>query len=837
VKTSFWFDLLRVSTQSNPHRSTAKHPGLRAMSAVFLAIYLNLAWTVPALAVNASALLSGRVTHNGAAVANVQVTATGNNSTSVTKTDADGRFRFPPLTLGTYRIEASSGTLQAIAQVDLAPSGASITLALTNVKQIGVVTVNSGSTVRGSGSDVVLNSKSLTQMPYANSFDGFAQAMLQLPGAAQGANGVVHMNGDHGVIDYQLDGVMLPQELNRDLGSEINLNDLSYVNLIEGAYPAQYGLKFGSVFNLQTRAGSGPPGLDGNFSYGSYGTVISTLGYHSPLAGGGGYDIAFTGSQTDRGLDPPDFNSPHNDASSTSQFAHFTLPAGTNDYTDLTLIHSMATFQIPNDVEFGEPATTDDNEDQEDLFISAQFHHAIGDVGAWNFGPAFKSSRIQDFGDPQGDWAYGEALNLTPPPFGNGGSSTDCANAASVYTPASGNQAAFLTACGYSLNDDRTSLDSILQGDFTRSYGNHNFQTGVTYDNTRVLKYYAVTLQPDNFLAPLVTPAMPDAPTTVIDNAPNLGNTYSAYGQDSWRIDPLWETDYGLRYDFFNIKSTSFDEGFGGVSPRFKLTRLFGNRASMYAYIGRFFEPPSFENVSPQAAYLLNIPVQCPVYGPACLTKPAAAEYDLTPERDTDLELGGHLPVGSGDLGLRVWQKNANDLIDDTQVGVTLLHQDINYVLGRLSQEAINYTEPVAGGGRAYFAVAHVISLNSGCETQLLAPCEGAPTGFTPADHEQRWTINGGVLLPDRHSGWFSADTYYGSGLSSAYCSPSYIFCKETPHTIFDVEKGVSVGHRSALYFDISNLLNDRYYVTLLNAQGNHYAAPRTFTMGLRFNP
>ena len=49
-----------------------------------------------------------------------------------------------------------------------------------------------------------------------------------------------------------------------------------------------------------------------------------------------------------------------------------------------------------------------------------------------------------------------------------------------------------------------------------------------------------------------------------------------------------------------------------------------------------------------------------------------------------------------GDLGFRVWQKNANDLIDDTQVGVTLLHQDINYTLGRLSQEALNYVQPLA---------------------------------------------------------------------------------------------------------------------------------------------
>ena len=128
------------------------------------------------------------------------------------------------------------------------------------------------------------------------------------------------------------------------------------------------------------------------------------------------------------------------------------------------------------------------------------------------------------------------------------------------------------------------------------------------------------------------------------------------------------------------------------------------------------------------------------------------------------------MPVGTGDLGFRVWQKNANDLIDDTQVGLTLLHQDINYVLGRLSQEAVNYVQPLERNGRAYFSVAHVVSLNKGCETQLLAPCFGSPTDFTPADHEQNWSIAGGVLLNDRRGGWFSLDGEYGSGLSSAIC-------------------------------------------------------------------
>lgn len=155
--------------------------------------------------------------------------------------------------------------------------------------------------------------------------------------------------------------------------------------------------------------------------------------------------------------------------------------------------------------------------------------------------------------------------------------------------------------------------------------------------------------------------------------------------------------------------------------------------------MGRFFEPFSFENVDPGNAQLLNLPLQ-----------PVLAQFDLKPERDTQLELGGHLPVGSGSLGFRVWQKNANDLIDDTQVGVTLLHQDINYTLGRLSQEVFDYVLPLQNGGRAYVNVAHTVSLNKGCETQLLAPCFGSPTDFTPADHDQSYSLTGGVLFNQR---------------------------------------------------------------------------------------
>ena len=771
-----------------------------------------------ATAANPTAILSGTVTHDGKPVGGARISAVRNNVAEGATADDQGHFAFRPLPLGTYDVSAESAGQRGSLRVDLGSSGAVVTLTLGLKEIVNVAVARApAQTLHGSGSDVVLNSTALTQLPFNNNF---SEMEMQLPGAVRGANGVVHINGDHGVINYQVDGVPLPQELNRDIGSEINLNNLSFIDVIEGAYAAQYGMKFGSVLNMSTRSGSGEPGFDGYASTGSYTNAQSTLGYHVPLAGGGGIAVALSGLTTTRGLDPPDFGSPHNNASSTGQFARITLPSGPTDFTNITFVNGFDTFQIPNDVDFGEPATTDDNETQLEQFLAVQFHHAIGTSGQLTFGPAYRLSRIQDFGDPANDWIYGEALNVTPPPFGNGGMSTDCGtaltNPAVAYLP---------TTCAVSLADTRTAIDYIFQGDYSQTFGKHTLGAGASYDSTRVLKYYAITLQPNNYLAPLLTPATPNAATPVIDNSPNIGNTYQSYIQDSWRMSDLWELDYGLRYDFFTVKSTGFADGFGAFSPRLKLTRLWGNRASVYAYIGRFFEPFSFENVSPSAAYLLNLPLQ-----------PTLAQFDLKPERDTQLELGGHIPLGNGDLGFRVWQKNANDLIDDTQVGVTLLHQDINYVLGRLSQEALNYVEPLPRNGRAYLSVAHVISDNSGCETQLLAPCFGAPTGYTPADHEQNWTVTSGLLVNNTRGGWFSITGEYGSGLSSDVCPDSTPGnCKMTPHTIFNVEEGIAFSPKGAVTLDIQNLLNDRYYVTLINAQGNHYAPPRTFSIGVRF--
>lgn len=148
---------------------------------------------------------------------------------------------------------------------------------------------------------------------------------------------------------------------------------------------------------------------------------------------------------------------------------------------------------------------------------------------------------------------------------------------------------------------------------------------------------------------------------------------------------------------------------------------------------------------------------------------------------------------------------------------------------------AVTFEEPVARNGRAYLSIAHTVSLNKSCETQLLAPCFGSPTDWTSADHDQRYSVTGGLLANDRYDGCFSFDGEYGSGLSSASCPLGTPNCKATPHTIFALEKGFGLGPDMALTIRGENIFNDRYYVTLLNAHRNHYAPPRTLDIGIRF--
>jgi hypothetical protein len=758
-------------------------------SALFVLLWL--AAGLPAGA-QSGARLSGLVlSPQGSPAAGAVVEVVGNGLRLEHRSDSHGRFAFDSLPIGTYGVHVTAASGTAYCSLDLPSEGAAVTLQL--LKTVGSTRSTSSPAIHGSGTDVVLNQDAILHSP---AYASLPNLLLQLPGAARGANGVVHINGDHGDINYVVDGVAIPQALNREVGTEIDPSDIAFMDVLEGAYPAQYGGRFAAVVNIDTKTSRGRAGVNGYVAAGSFAAFDSNVEYHSPI-GKGSIEIASRQERSGRALDPPAFDAVHDNGSDANQFIRYALPLG-NDFLVASAMHSLQTFQTPNDVAGGAPASTDDNDTQDDTFLNLQYHRALRANGALVYGIAFKRSHIRDFNDPLNDFAYGEALNIS-----SGGAPSDCASGV-------------VSACAYSLFSDRTATDAILSLDASSANARHAIKYGLTYDATNVQKLYAVTLQPNNFIS--------SSPATVVDNAPNIAHSQSAYAQDSWTMGRFWRTDYGVRADAFQLFSTQFTRGFFQFSPRLKIARVYGSRADIYFYAGRFFTPFSYENVSPAAAQRLNAPLQ-----------PSIAQFDLKPQRDTDIEIGGSMPLGPGQLGLRVMQKLAFDVIDDTQVGVTALHQDINYARGSISSQSAYYQQALPLGGRAYLSLTHTRSVNKGCETELLAPCFGASNDWTPADHDQRWDGAGGASLSDGRRGWWSIDAEYGSGLSSAYCKPATDECKVPPHTTFDMERGVALSHDLTLTVGIYNMLNDRYRITYLNAQGNHYAEGRAFRLGLRF--
>jgi hypothetical protein len=188
----------------------------------------------PALA-QSTAFLSGIVTEDNKPLAGATVTAVGSNVALHTQTDAQGHFTFT-VPIGTYDVDANSPNGTASLRIDVPSAGTTVTLGISALKVIGRTSVGARPPLGGSGTDINLSADLLTRSPANGSLPAL---LLQLPGAARGANGVVHINGDHGDVNYIVDGVPIPQELNRNIGTEFDPNDIAFVEAIEGAYPAK----------------------------------------------------------------------------------------------------------------------------------------------------------------------------------------------------------------------------------------------------------------------------------------------------------------------------------------------------------------------------------------------------------------------------------------------------------------------------------------------------------------------------------------------------------------------------------------------------------------------
>ena len=711
-------------------------------------------------------------------VAAASVLLAGQNRTLAAATDENGRFAFAAVESGEYELRAAGPGGTAQAHVIATSDTVHVVMRLVPIRSLGVVRTVSSSVVDRSGGSTVIGGRALAHEPRSDSLAGL---LVQLPASARASNEQVHVNGDHGNINYVLDGVSLPQSLNRVIGSEIDPSTVGFINVIEGAYPAEYGGKFGAVLSIATVSGTGEPASALRTGAGSYGSQDFSASVHDRFGRSGGYSASLRNSRPGWALDPPVQSFLHDAGSVASQFLRVTLPRGPASSLNVDVSHSFQTFQIPPDTSRTVTSSTDDVETQDDAFVSLQYRRSIGTDGLLAAGPYFRLSHIRDLADVVND-----------------------------LVPASGNDCATNPGdCVFAASDDRLARDVGVNVVYDKHAGRHTFRTGASYETDSIAKRYQIILQPNNFLQAL--------PLAILDDNPNVGHLASAFVQDAWMMSERWHAAAGVRTDTLLLASTDFAVGFSQTSPRLKVTRVFSDRTSAYAYYGRLFVPFSLENISGGNAKFLN-----PLSGSA---------FDLKPERNSLYELGGQFPLGRAQGSWKISHKASVNVVDDGQVGATNIHQDINFAQGAADIQAALLQWARADGGRSYISLTHSRSVVKACGSSLLIDCSAFPGDFLDADHDQRWSATAGMDVT-LSRGWLALDAEYGSGLSWTQICDA---CHVPPHLTFDAETGWQTGAHGAIVARVENLLNDRYAITKNSTlQGTHYARPRTFNLSYR---
>ena len=78
-----------------------------------------------------------------------------------------------------------------------------------------------------------------------------------MPGVALDQNQEIHIRGEHMGIQYQMNGILLPLDINTDPTFTQLLNSyfVKSVSLMDGVLPAQYGYRTSGVIDIHTKDG------------------------------------------------------------------------------------------------------------------------------------------------------------------------------------------------------------------------------------------------------------------------------------------------------------------------------------------------------------------------------------------------------------------------------------------------------------------------------------------------------------------------------------------------------------------------------------------------------
>ena len=259
----------------------------------------------------------------------------------------------------------------------------------------------------------------------------FQQVLLHAPGVVEDEFGEVHIRGDHGDVQYRINGVSLPESLN-GFGQEIDTRLINSVTLMTGTMPAQFGNRTAGIIDVTSKTGTQLNGSELSLYGGSYDTIEPSV----ELGGTSGkWDYFFTASydhnnlgidNTTAGPDPL-----HDVTDQEKAFGYFSRKFDPTSRMTLLLSASYADFQIPDTAGLapsyalmnGPPpdsTSIDDHQNEQNYYMVLSYQKFAGNL-SYQVSAFTRYTDIQFYPDPTQSLLFtGVAGQVENSDFANG---------------------------------------------------------------------------------------------------------------------------------------------------------------------------------------------------------------------------------------------------------------------------------------------------------------------------------------------------------------------------------------------------------------------------------
>ena len=803
---------------------------MKKFARLILSIVLVIGFlTSPSFALTTGTISGTVLDAEGIAVGNahVQVTSALGVVLKELETGGAGEYEIYPLEFGDYSVDIQANGYKAVHQaVHLASGGNAVVDARlvssggqSSGKEMTIEVKAKKNRVNGSATSSAreMNKEMIQNLPQGDDVKLPKLLAATNPGIVQGAFGQMFIRGNHANIQYQIDGVQLPDSPSSTFGQAISPRNIDHMEVITGGIPAEYGERLAAVVNIITKSGTEKPSGLAELGYGTYHTLTPQVAYGGSNAGGDfHYFLSAAFVRTDRGLDTPEpknssdvtsggKDAVHDASNGNDQFIKLDWQLDNLDKLTAIAFSSYSYFEIPtfpssfgpNDPLFNNPdsfkngaahfvlSNTNDTQAENNAYLQLVWKRTLGEHSFLQVAPYYKYSKLHVTNDPVHDLA---AANL------GGGPGSDDAS---------------------SFSANRNTNNFGLKTDYSNRLNERNLlKAGFQVQTSQSKGLVNVLYQPQGAA---VVPSS--------DNGDNTGYFESLYVQDDFQITKNLSLNSGVRFDATQFKFAGASANDSWIEPRVGIGYLISDSTKVHAFYGLLFQPAPVENLRDTFK------------ATGATGANAISPYDIKAEKDNYYELGVTEQIGDQVINLNGYYKTAKNMLDDAQLLNTSIAQPYNFATGYAYGVELSLGGKINPEWSDYFNYSYEIAKGKGISGGLFSFKPGSqpdPSAEQFLDHVQIHTANAGASYKKDRFLW-SGQEAFGSGLRTGPGNTGHLSSHFSTDTTFgyDLSRDSWIS-KARVSLDILNVFDNVYPLSIANGfNGSHYAAGRQFFVRL----